>query len=210
MASVSYDDNGCPCDSQGRVHGLSAVLHVNSKQLVVVALASDTVLKLKERIAKEAKESGCTVNNINLILNGKPLDDTKMLYEENVHLDANGDFDGANDRLELEMSQQTSAASTFSVQLKSITGNVTTIGGVSLGMTVDALKLKYAQSGSNAPPVALFGLIAKAKKWPDAATLADFSVVAGDLIHVMNRTEAQAATWGEAPPPQKKRACLVM
>ena len=213
MASnVCYDDKGCPCDTQGRVHGLSVVLHVESKRLIVVAMASDTVSKLKERVAKEAKESGLgelTASNINLSLNGKPLDDTKMLYEEKLHLDANGEFDGANDRLKLEVSQQTSATiSTFSVQLKSMTGNVTTVDGVSLDMTVEALKLKYNEL--TALPVALFGLIAHAKKMPDAATLAEFSVAAGDVIFVMNRTEDAAATWGKEPPPQKKRACSVM
>ena len=108
-----------------------------------------------------------------------------------------------------EVSQQTSATiSTFSVQLKSMTGNVTTVDGVSLDMTVEALKLKYNEL--TALPVALFGLIAHAKKMPDAATLAEFSVAAGDVIFVMNRTEDAAATWGKEPPPQKKRACSVM
>lgn len=207
-SSVIYDDKGCPCDKEGRVHGLSVVLHVESKRLIVVALASDTVAKLKERIAKEAKESGIelTASEINLSLNGIGLDDAKQLHEEKLHLDANGEFDGANDRLKLE-----AAAATFSVQLKSLTGNVTTIDGVSLAMTVDALKLKYAQHiDSNAPPVALFGLIAKAKKWPDAASLAEFGVAAGDLIHVLNRTEAAAATWGNAPPKKKSGSCSVL
>ena len=111
------------------------------------------------------------------------------------------------------MPQQTSATSTFSVQLKSLTGNVKTIDGVSLAMTVEALKLKY--NNVTGLPVAQFGLIGD-KKWPDDATLAEFSVAAGDTILVMNRraprTEAAAATCDEEPPPQKKKkkTCLVM
>ena len=199
--NVTYDDKGCPRDKEGRVHGLSVVLHVESKRLIVVALASDSVSWLKILIAKEAKESGIELaaNDIHLTLNGKGLDDVKQLHEEKLHLDANGEFDGANDRLKLE--------ATFSVQLKSFTGNDKTIDGVSLAMTVDELKLKY--NNETGLPVAQFCLIGD-KKWPDDATLAEFSVAAGDVIFVMNRTEDAAATWGKEPPPQKKRACSVM
>ena len=202
--NVTYDDKGCPRDKEGRVHGLSVVLHVESKRLIVVALASDSVSKLKYLIAKEAKESGIELaaNDIHLTLNGKGLDDVKQLHEEKLHLDANGEFDGANDRLKLE--------ATFSVQLKSLTGNVKTIDGVSLAMTVEELKLKY--NNETGLPVAQFGLIAKGKKWPDAATLAEFSVAAGDVIIVMNRPPV--IVWSECdeepPPPKKKKTCLVM
>ena len=56
-ANVIYDEKGCPCDRLGHAQGLSFVLHVGSTRLIAIARASDTVSKLKQRIAREAKQS---------------------------------------------------------------------------------------------------------------------------------------------------------